>query len=102
MSLDVNYSVHERNLFIIKRTGFWLLNDMFFIHYREQLRKYESDKNCLSKSHIFTAAPNKAVHNKRLKSNSSNHEYMCHFNNELTAGLQDFYNNYAYAGILLK
>jgi hypothetical protein len=28
MSLGVNYSVHERNLFIIKRTGFWLLNDM--------------------------------------------------------------------------
>jgi hypothetical protein len=27
---------------------------------------------------------------------------MCHFKNELRAGLQDVYDNYAYAGILLK
>jgi hypothetical protein len=27
---------------------------------------------------------------------------MCHFNNELRAGLQDVYDNYAHAGILLK
>ncbi len=64
--------------------------------------KYENDKNCRSKSHIFTSLPNKAFD--ITKEKAINHECVM-VTKSILLCLQDFtriINNYAYSGRLLK
>ena len=56
MPLYVNYSVYEDNFFHNRKDQAFGCRTTCFssiIYSREQLSKYEPDKNCLSKVHIF-------------------------------------------------